>query len=118
MVFADKWRKSVQVLGFNNLFLFVICLLYLGHYTQNKYLIGITMILMGVMNSSAFALNLAIVGEEGWGKRGYTIFNLGECSGVAGSVILFLVTHYNIEVFFMYMVACQIVSSISLHSFR
>jgi hypothetical protein len=80
--------------------------------------IGVSMVLMGFINCGGFALDLALISEQGWGKKGYTAFNLGQCGGVALSVLLLLLFDYNIELFLCYMVICQIISSTFLHSFK
>lgn len=116
--FTDRWPKARQVLASNNLFLAAACGCYVGYHIQSTILIGVSMVLMGFVNCSGFATDLAIIEEQRWGKRGYTIFNLGQCGGVVVSVSIILATSGNIEWYILYMIACQLISSVALSAFR
>lgn len=116
--YADRWPKPTQILAMNNAFVLSLIGCYIGHCFENVYVIAVSIVAMGFINCGGFALDLAVIGEEGWGKKGYTAFNLGQCGGVALSVTLLLIFDYNIELFMCYMIVCQVVSSTSLHSFK
>jgi hypothetical protein len=58
---TDRWQKSYQMLGLNNIFIIAACGCYIGYHIQSFVLIGASMIIMGFINSAGFATDLAIV---------------------------------------------------------
>jgi hypothetical protein len=89
---SDKFNKCKQILTLNNIFAFAVVVCYIGYNLENIYLIGISCFLIGICDCGVFSLDLAIISDEVWGKRGYSFFNFFQCLGVTVSILILLFT--------------------------
>lgn len=87
-----------------------------SYYTKSIYLLGLGFTIIGFVDCCSYALDLALVSEERWGKVGYTIFNVAQCGGVAISIVV--VMFASTQSFLIYALALQLVSSVFLHNFK
>lgn len=100
----------------NKLFTITCLFLLASCYLKNIYLIGFSVVVLGFVDCCAYALNLAVVSNQGWGKRGFSIFNLGQCGGVVVSILVTMFASN--QVYLLYVLILQIISTFFLHNFE
>lgn len=111
---SDRYDKFWQLRILNKTFLITIVGFLLAYQYESEQITAVCIFMMGFVNSSAFATNLAIIEKQGWGRRGYVIFNYGQTFGVVASIAFLLAIGNHFPTFFLYMSIAQMSSCTAL----
>ena len=113
---ADKFSKRKFLLCLNKLFTVSSLVILISCYLRNIYLMSVGVVLIGFIDCCEYSLNLAIVSEHQWKKRGFSIFNIVQCLGVSSSILMMMFT--SSDSFILFCVVFQLASSLLLHNFK
>lgn len=109
-------KSKLFIITTNKLLTISMLFLIIIFYLKNVVLLSFSVVALGFVDCCFYSLNLSLVSESGWNKKGFSVFNIIQCAG--NSISILLIMFVKTQPFIMYILGVQIVSSVLLHSFQ